>query len=157
MKQEKRKSSKQIKMKDNFIHQFFETIESLIPDYSKNPLDAFANGNVAICVIDEEGCIQGKIWGDDKLTGRNFYKNAWIKASQVWITGMKTGEYEVKLYNEEFEEEFFGISKPDLIGWEGGQPITLKNETKLFIGFSGFRGENDLDIVTKAISIVEAN
>lgn len=144
-------------MKDNFTHLFFETIESLIPHYSINSLDAFANGNVAICVIDEEGCVQGKIWGDNKLTGWNFFKNAWIKASQVWITGMKTGEYEVKLYNEEFEEEFFGISKPDLVGWEGGQPITLKNGSKLFVGFSGFRGINDLDIVTKSISKIEDN
>jgi len=146
-----------MKMKDNFTDQFFETIESLIPLYSINPLDAFANGNIAICVIDELGGVQGKIWGDDKLIGRNFYKNAWIKASQVWITGIKTGEYEVKLYNEEFNEEFFGISKPDLIGWEGGQPITLKNGSKLFVGFSGFRGENDLDIVTRAITIIEDN
>jgi uncharacterized protein GlcG (DUF336 family) len=157
MKPEKRNSKIKIKMEDNFTQQFFGAIESLIPHYSSNPLDAFANGNVAICVIDEEGDVQGKIWGNDKLTGRNFYKNAWIKASQVWITGMKTGEYEVKLYTGEFDEEFFGISKPDLIGWEGGQPITLKNGSKLFVGFSGFRGENDLDIVTKAITIIENN
>ncbi|QBN19506.1 hypothetical protein [Flavobacterium nackdongense] len=144
-------------MKENSMKQLLETIESLIPHYSSNPLDAFAKGNVALCVIDEQGCVQGKIWGDDKLMGRNFYKNAWIKASQVWITGMKTGEYEKKLYNDEFDEERFGIGKPDLIGWEGGQPITLKDGSKLFVGFSGFRGENDLDIVTKAISIIEHN
>jgi len=144
-------------MKDNFIQQFLDTIESLIPHYSSNPLDSFANGNVAVCVIDEWGCIYGKIWGNDKLTGRNFYKNAWIKASQVWITDMKTGEYETKLYNDEFSEELYGINKPDLIGWEGGQPILLKNGMKLSVGFSGFRGENDLDIVTKAIAILENN
>lgn len=144
-------------MNDNFKQQFFAIVESLIPLYSSNPLDSFANGNVALCIIDELGSVTGRIWGNDKLTGRNFYKNAWVKASQVWITGIKTGEYETKLYNEEFSEELFGISKPDLIGWEGGQPIELKNGLKLFIGFSGFRGENDLDIVTKAITILENN
>jgi uncharacterized protein GlcG (DUF336 family) len=143
------------KSTNQFTKVFFKMLDLLIPEYSANPLDAFANGNVAVCVIDEDGNLYGKIWGDQKVTGRNFYKNAWIKASQVWITGMKTGEYEKKLYNEEFEEEKYGISKPDLIGWEGGQPITLKDGTKLSVGFSGFRGINDLEIVTRAILMSE--
>jgi glc operon protein GlcG len=140
---------------NQFTKVFFKMLERLIPEYSANPLDAFANGNVAVCVIDEDGNVCGKIWGDDKIRGRQFFKNAWIKASQVWITCMKTGEYEKKLYNEEFDEEKYGISKPDLIGWEGGQPITLKNGTKLSVGFSGFRGINDLAIVTKAARMAE--
>lgn len=144
------------KSKNLLIHTFFENLETLIPAYSANPLDAFAKGNVAVCVIDAEGNVFGKIWGDQKVTGRNFFKNAWIKASQVWITGMKTGEYERKLYNEEFEEGKYGISKPDLIGWEGGQPVTLKDGTRLSVGFSGFRGINDLAIVTRALEMAEA-
>lgn len=140
---------------NKFIKVFFKMLDILIPEYSENPLDAFANGNVAVCVIDEEGNIYGKIWGDQKVSGRNFYKNAWIKASQVWITGMKTGEYEKKLYNEEFDEGKYGISKPDLIGWEGGQPITLNDGAKLSVGFSGFRGINDLEIVTRALQLAE--
>jgi glc operon protein GlcG len=40
---------------------------------------------------------------------------------------------------------------PDMIGWEGGQPITLKDGTKLSIGYSGFRGTSDLEIVIKAL------
>lgn len=138
-----------------FAKVFFKMLDLLIPEFSENPLDAFANGNVAVCLIDEDGNVCGKIWGDDKICGRQFFKNAWIKASQVWITGMKTGEYEKKLYNGEFEEEKYGISKPDLIGWEGGQPIILKDGTQLSVGFSGFRGINDLAIVTKALKIVE--
>jgi uncharacterized protein GlcG (DUF336 family) len=141
--------------KNLLIQRFFENLETLIPAYSANPLDAFANGNVAVCVIDTEGNVFGKIWGNQKVTGRNFFKNAWIKASQVWITGMKTGEYEKKLYNEEFNEEKYGISKPDLIGWEGGQPVTLKDGTRLSVGFSGFRGINDLAIVIKAFEMAE--
>jgi len=138
-----------------FIKVFFKMLDLLIPEFEANPLDAFAKGNVAVCVIDEEGNIYGKIWGTDKVTGRNFFKNAWIKASQVWITGMQTGEYEKRLYNNEFDEEKYGISKPDLIGWEGGQPIKLKNGTQYSVGFSGFRGINDLEIVAKALEMIE--
>ena len=133
------------------IDEFFTTLEKLIPEFSSNPQDAFAGGNIAVCVLDESGNVFGKIWGTDKVKGRHFFKNAWIKASQVWITGMKTGEYEQKLYNGEFGEEKYGISMPDLIGWEGGQPVTLKDGTRLSIGFSGFRGISDLEIVIKAI------
>jgi uncharacterized protein GlcG (DUF336 family) len=140
---------------NTFIRHFFDVINELIPEYAVNPLDAFANGNVAVCVQDESGLVYGNIWGNDKIIGRQFFKNAWLKCSQVWITGMKTGEYERRLYNEEFSEEKFGINKPDLFGWEGGQPIALSDGTKLSIGFSGFRGCNDLEIVKRAIAIVE--
>jgi uncharacterized protein GlcG (DUF336 family) len=137
------------------IDEFFKTLEKLIPEFSSNPQDAFAEGNIAVCIFDEDGNVYGKIWGTNKVKGRQFFKNAWIKASQVWITGMKTGEYEQKLYNGEFGEEKYGISKPDLIGWEGGQPIMLLNGTRLSVGFSGFRGFNDLAIVTKAMELAQ--
>jgi uncharacterized protein GlcG (DUF336 family) len=137
------------------IDEFFKTLEKLIPEFSSNPQDAFAEGNIAVCVFDEDGNVYGKIWGTNKVKGRQFFKNAWIKASQVWITGMKTGEYEQKLYNGEFGEEKYGISKPDLIGWEGGQPIILLDGTRLSVGFSGFRGFNDLAIVTKAMELAQ--
>ena len=140
---------------DQFVNLLLDTLTELIPEYSANPLDAFANGNIAICIQDENGNVNGKIWGDNKITGRQFFKNAWLKSSQVWITGMKTGEYERRLYNEEFNEEDFGINKPDLFGWEGGQPILLSDGTKLSIGFSGFRGVNDLEIVRRAVDSIE--
>jgi glc operon protein GlcG len=44
---------------------------------------------------------------------------------------------------------------PDLIGWEGGQPLTLKDGRKLFVGFSGIRGIYDLEIMVKALEKVE--
>ncbi len=135
---------------------FFRALEQLIPEFSSNPADAFAEGNVAVCVIDDSGNVNGKIWGTHKIKGRQFFRNAWIKASQVWITGMKTGEYERKLFNGEFEEEKFGIGMPDLIGWEGGQPVVLPDGTKLAVGFSGFRGFNDLMIVKSALAAMEA-
>ena len=43
----------------------------------------------------------------------------------------------------------------NMIGWEGGQPITLKDGTKLAAGFSGIRGFNDLEIVVKAVAKAE--
>lgn len=139
-----------------FVDTLFDKLTELIPEYSANPLDAFADGNVAICIQDESGHVYGKLWGNDKITGRQFFKNAWLKCSQVWITGMRTGEYEKRLYNEEFKEEDFGINKPDLFGWEGGQPIVLSDGTKLSVGFSGFRGVNDLEIVRRAIDSLES-
>ena len=68
---------------------------------------------------------------------------------------MKTGEYEKKVYANEISENIAGISKPDFIGWEGGQPIILKDGTKLSVGFSGFRGVTDLEIVLKALEQIE--
>ncbi len=124
----------------------------------ENPIDkSISNGNVAVCIIDDSGQIYGKLFGENKVRSRQSFKIAWTKASQVWITGMKTGEYEKKIYNNEIREETFGISKPDLIGWEGGQPITLKDGTKLAVGFSGFRGINDLEIVVKAVAKVDTH
>lgn len=140
---------------NTLIAEFFTTLENLIPQFSANPQDAFADGNVAVCVLDEAGNVYGKIWGTDKVKGRQFFKNAWIKASQVWITGMKTGEYEQKLYNGEFGEEKYGISMPDLIGWEGGQPMILADGTQLSVGFSGFRGMNDLKIVQQSFESIQ--
>jgi uncharacterized protein GlcG (DUF336 family) len=145
------------KSMNTFIEEFFKTLGNLIPEFSANPSDAFAEGNVAVCLLDEEGNVYGKIWGTDQVKGRQFFKNAWIKASQVWITGMKTGEYEQKLFNGEFGEEKFGIGMPDLIGWEGGQPVELADGTRLAAGFSGFRGFNDLEIVKRALSEIDKN
>jgi len=55
----------------------------------------------------------------------------------------------------EIDEEKYGIRRPDYIGWKGGQPITLSDGIKLAVGFSGFRGVTDLEIVIKAISKLE--
>ncbi len=37
----------------------------------------------------------------------------------------------------------------------GGQPLVLKNGTVLSVGFSGFRGVTDLEIMVKALAEVE--
>jgi uncharacterized protein GlcG (DUF336 family) len=137
------------------VNRIIDAIDRLIPAYSSNPADAFADRNVAVCIIDGAGGVRGKIWGKDKIRGRQYFRLAWTKASQVWITGMKTGEYEKKLFNGEFDEGLYGIQKPDLIGWEGGQPVRLADGTIFSIGFSGFRGVNDLEIVARAMAEIE--
>jgi len=141
----------------NTIEQIIEKVSSLVPKYMENTIDKqVSDGNVSLCIMDEFGNVYGKLFGTDKIRTRQTYQVAWSKASQVWITGIATGEYERKVFNNEIDYKIFGISKPDLIGWEGGQPVTLKDGTKLSIGFSGFRGVTDVEIVTKALEIVES-
>jgi len=134
------------------ISKMFAEIERLIPVYMQNAEDkAIASGNVAICIIDENGMVYGRMFGTNKPRLRQSYKVAWTKASQVWLTGVKTGEYEKMVFNQLVEENGNGIEAPDLIGWQGGQPLTLPGGSKLSAGFSGFRGVVDLEIVVKAL------
>jgi glc operon protein GlcG len=136
--------------------ELFLASEKLIPFYMNNPADAkIANGNVAVCIIDESGQVHGKMFGTDKPLLRQSYKVASTKARQVWLTGVKTGEYEKMVLIGEEEENANGIQNPDFIGWFGGQPLTLANGRKLSVGFSGFRGTTDLEIMVKAFAEVE--
>jgi uncharacterized protein GlcG (DUF336 family) len=135
------------------VYKLINKIEELLPKYMENEFDRNLNkGNVSVCIIDEFGNVFGKMYGQDKVICRNTYKIAWTKASQVMLTGMKTGEFEKKVFNGEIQEHKYGLSRPDFIGWDGGQPITLKDGTKLSTGFSGFRGVIDLEIVAKALA-----
>lgn len=137
---------------DAIVNTMFAAIEELIPVYMQNPEDKnIANGNVAVCIIDESGAVFGRMFGKDKPRLRQSYKVAWTKASQVWLTGVKTGEYEKMVFNQLVEENGNGIEAPDLIGWQGGQPLTLPDGSKLSVGFSGFRGVVDLEIMVKAL------
>lgn len=137
------------------IEKIIEEAEELIPHYMQNEEDRrIANGNVAICIIEPGGRIYGRMFGTNKVRARESFRVAWTKASQVHITGMKTGEYEKLAFNNEIDEDKFGIERPDYIGWEGGQPINLPDGTILAVGFSGFRGVVDLEIVVKALAEV---
>jgi uncharacterized protein GlcG (DUF336 family) len=140
------------------VNRIFSAIETLIPGYMAVAEDErISHGNLAVCIIDESGVVHGKLFGENKPRLRQSYKVAWIKASQVWLTGVKTGEYERMVFNREVDENANGIDAPDLIGWEGGQPLTLKSGEKLAVGFSGFRGVTDLEIMVKALAIAEGN
>jgi uncharacterized protein GlcG (DUF336 family) len=138
------------------ISKILEVIETLIPDYLQDPADKnISNGNVAACIIDDRGQVYGRMYGTNKPRLRQSYKVAWTKASQVWLTGIKTGDYERMVFNHEVPENANGIENPDLIGWVGGQPLRLKNGATLSVGFSGFRGTTDLAIMVKALAIAE--
>src|SRR4051794_4820074 len=111
-----------------FINEMLQNIAALVPRYLQNETDRKkGEGNIGVCVIDQEGKIYGRIFGDDRIRGREAFRVAWMKASQVWITGMKTGEFEKLAFNQEVDEARFGIKRPDYIGWEGGQPISLSD------------------------------
>jgi len=134
------------------IEKLISTIEELVPVYMAIPEDyAKANGVASLCIIDEAGQIYGKVFGTDKLRGRDSFRIAWTKASQVWITGIKTNDYEKLVFADQIDPQKFGIKLPDLVGWLGGQPVTLRDGTKVSVGFSGFRGTSDLEIVIKAL------
>jgi len=140
---------------ETIINSIFEVLESKITDYKSSPDDwKISDGNVAVCIITEEGKVYGKLFGTDRLKQRKFFRIAWLKASQVWITGYKTGEYEKIVFGGEMNPEDSLIELPDLIGWVGGQPIQLDKETRISVGFSGFRGFNDIDIVKQAVEQV---
>lgn len=140
------------------VNKLFEVIEQLIPLYMEVPEDKnISNGNVAVCIIDKNGAVHGKMFGTNQPRLRQAYRVAWTKASQVWLTGVKTGAYEKMVFNKEIGENANGIEAPDLIGWEGGQPLIMKNGTAFSVGFSGFRGTTDIEIMVKALTHVEEN
>ncbi len=142
-------------MANTEIEKLISSIEELVPVYMEIPEDyAKSKGVAAVCIIGEDGQIYGKIFGSDKLRGRDSFKTAWAKASQVWITGYKTNEYERMIFSDQIDYHTFGISLPDLVGYQGGQPVILSDGTKLAVGFSGFRGPSDLEIVQKALEKV---
>lgn len=133
----------------------FDHISGKIAAYENSEADwRISEGNVAVCIIDDAGNIYGKIWGDNKVRGRSFYDIAYRKASQVWITGYKTGEYEKLVFSDVLDYTDFGIELPDLMGWEGGQPLMADEHTRISCGFSGFKGVNDLAIVKEALEAV---
>jgi uncharacterized protein GlcG (DUF336 family) len=138
------------------IGKIFEKLEELVPAYMAIPEDsAISNGVAAVCMIDENGQVYGRLFGEDKIRCRETFRIAWTKASQVWITGHETFEYEKMVFNDQIDYRKFGIRMPDMIGYKGGQPVTFRDGTKLAIGFSGFRGTSDLEIVSKAIEKID--
>lgn len=138
----------------SLVNRIIEEAEKLIPHYMISEEDSrIAKGNCAICLIAQDGMIHGKMYGTNVIRARESFRVAWTKASQVHITGYKTGEFEKLAFNKEIDEKSFGIERPDYIGWVGGQPLVLKDGTKLSVGFSGFRGIIDLEIVVKALEL----
>ncbi len=129
------------------IQKITQAANDLLPKFLADPTDGgMSGGNVAICVIDSAGEVQGKIWGNDKQRGRSVMQTAWRKASQVWMTGYPTQEFEKMVFNNELDPDQFGIMHPDFIGWQGGWPALINGE-KFAIAISGMRGETDSAMV----------
>ena len=142
---------------NQLIEKIINAVEKRVPDYLAIEEDRKSNdGNSALCIIDEAGVVYGKMFGTDKIRQRQVFRIAWMKASQVWITGMQTGEFEKLVFTGQIDERQYGIMRPDFIGWLGGQPVAVDGKTKLSVGFSGFRGTTDLEIVQKAVADVLA-
>jgi glc operon protein GlcG len=137
--------------------EIMEWVDANIDTYMNNPDDfSISDGNVALCIVEKDGTVHGKMYGTDMNRKRNSYFYAWKKASQVWITGMPTGEFERKVFNNEINEYAYGINRPDYIGWIGGQPVTLANGDVLAVAFSGFRGETDIQLISDALKEILA-
>ena len=76
------------------IERLMEESGKFIDTYMQNEEDRrIANGNVSVCIIDDEGNIYGRMFGTNKVRARESFRVAWTKASQVHITGFKTGEF----------------------------------------------------------------
>jgi len=142
-----------MKKKNNYINLLFDALETEVATYKKSPEDwNICNGNVAVCLITDEGNVHGRLFGNNKLVQRTSYANAYKKASQVWITGQNTNDFERVVFGGGVDpEEYSPIELPDLIGWLGGQRLEINDRITVSIGFSGFRGFNDVRIVQDAL------
>ncbi len=135
-----------------------EWVNENISTYLENPEDfKISDGNVALCIVEKDGNVQGKMYGNDMIRQRNSFFYAWKKASQVWITGISTGEFERMVFNNEINEYAYGINRPDYVGWIGGQPVELENGEVLAVAFSGFRGETDIQLISDAVKNIKKN
>jgi hypothetical protein len=136
----------------NIAERLVEEIARLIPEYLRDPIDdtMSAGGNVACCVIDPAGHFHGRIFGTDKGKGRWCFGIVNRKVIQVWSTAYATGRFEELVYAGKINEDDFGISRPDFIGWSGGVPLVLEDGSLVAAAFSGFRGEKDVEIVERA-------
>jgi len=130
-------------------------MDTLIPEYLKNPNDfAIAEGNVSCLIMDESGNVFGKHWGTDRVRQRKSAQVAMQKVLQVWLTDTATGAYEEQVYSKQKNWWEYGIPLPELIGWEGGLPARLTDGTKVAIAFSGFYGDKDAALIRQAASSI---
>lgn len=138
---------------DLVVQKILDSLSRQVPGYAGSEWDwKNCQGNVAACIICPDGRVHGRIWGTDKLKGRRYYDVAYRKASQVWITGYATNEFERLVFSDQVNYKEFGIELPDLVGWLGGQLFKLDEETTIYCGFSGFRGVTDIAVFKQAVA-----
>ena len=131
-------------------------IEKRIPACMLNPEDRDnSHGNVTLMIIAEGGQLFGRMFGNDNRTRRGTCRTAWHKATQVWMTAQATGRFEQQVYGPaNVDPGKFGLTHPDLIGWEGGLPVVAQDGTKFAVAMSGFSGKTDCNIIREAVAVV---
>jgi glc operon protein GlcG len=137
------------------VERLIREIELLIPACLENPADRDnSHGNVTLFIVAEGGQIFGRMFGTDAARRRGTCRIAWQKATQVWMTGQATGRFEELVYARQIDPAKFGLSHPELIGWEGGLPVAADDGTKLAVAMSGFTGATDCRIIRQAVANV---
>ena len=132
-------------------NQIADEVERLLPDYLKNPEDAaISRGGSALAMMNAQGDCYGRLFGDKPARQRECAQVAWKKANQVWLTGYATGEFETLVYSGKIDENQFGLSRPEYIGWIGGVEAKTNSGERLILAFSGMRGEQDVAILKEA-------
>lgn len=135
------------------VQRILDAVRVLLPEFLADPVDRqhSGGGNVSVCVVDATGQVHGQMFGDDPIRKRNTFQTAWRKASQAQITGHATGTFEELVYAKKLDEHSFGLSKPDLIGWQGGHPFDIGG-VRVAVAVSGMRGEKDTELVQRAVA-----
>jgi hypothetical protein len=83
-----------------FARAFIAEVEALLPGYNASPEDFVLNkGNVAVAVIGPDGEYFGRMFGAGISTSIQCARVAMKKATQVWVTGLATGEFERKAFS----------------------------------------------------------
>lgn len=132
-------------------NQIADEVERLLPDYLKNPEDAaISRGGSALAMMNTQGDCCGRLFGDKPARQRECAQVAWKKANQVWLTGYATGQFETLVYSGKIDENQFGLSRPEYIGWIGGVEAKTTSGERLVLAFSGMRGEQDVAILKEA-------
>jgi len=132
----------------NLSNQIADEVERLLPAYLKHPEDAtISRGGSALAILNSKGESYGRLYGDKPARQRECAQTAWKKANQVWLTGYATGQFETLVYSKQIDENQFGISRPDYIGWLGGVEAKTNSGERLILAFSGMRGEQDVAIL----------
>jgi hypothetical protein len=132
-------------------NQIADEVERLLPGYLQNPEDAaISRGGSALAMLNVQGDSCGRLFGDKPARQRECAQVAWKKANQVWLTGYATGQFETLAYSGKIDENQFGLSRPEYIGWLGGIEARTSSGERLILAFSGMRGEQDVAILKEA-------
>jgi glc operon protein GlcG len=130
-------------------------VARLFPSYLEDPVNRTNSGGCgALVVIDADGALRGRLFGEDKTRMRRYHGIASRKAAQVWCTGYATERFEQLVFSGALDEKQFGLERPDFIGWKGGVPLQAPDGRLIAAAFSGFPGIKDVEIIERAAAAV---